>query len=203
MNSHILEIKCEITIASDGALLLHPAPYSGVGVCARTLSQIISNNNSADDADAGADGDGDEEVNAAVAVPAPSAAAVHKIAKELFPQTIFPAHPPTFKSIIKKIAIKISPEATFKPLKSHAYGASPDAELPPNLVIDDSFTLFSRPPPASIFARDALAFKTIVHESPDSIPTPCLNFVDGPSAGLQGSKSGPAGASQFFSYLKR
>jgi len=117
VNGPLLEVHVEVELCLDGAIVLRPRSHTGV--C----------------------------LNQTVAVAASTAGSsvlseVHRLVSEIEPTEVAPGQPDTYVSILKQIALALSPGGSF-----HLYKSSRQIQDSSELVVTEAWCLYSRPKP--------------------------------------------------------
>jgi hypothetical protein len=130
VNGPLLEILVQVELARDGALLVRPRNHTGVSLNREVAAALTTTTTSAHSA---------------------VLSNLHKTVAELEPSEISPGQPNTYVSLLKRIALEMSPDGSFQP-SSTARGEQK------KLVVTEAWCLYSRPKPSSVWARDANVF---------------------------------------------
>ena len=167
-----------MTLADDGALLVRPCEHSPVRINKFAITQI-------------------ETLNGPI--PSKSLSDLHQSIDFLFPSDIFPADEETFKKILKATVLVLNSKAMYLSHSKHTYHNSNTS--PANLVVDDSFTLFTRPFPTSAISLECMAFNQEINNmggKSNKIPNAVYNLTHGPSANVTDAERGGS----FMSFFK-
>ena len=173
INGPLLEIRVEVELAADGALLVRPCEHTGVELN-RDVVGALSSSTSAD--------------NRTVL------AALHRAVGEMETVTLAPGQPSTYAAMLKRIAVEISAGGRFVSTQSAAYASvHPGRTCVNRLLVTDAWCFYHRPKPSSVWARDAQTLADLVSRSslPSAVQEPppmaSLSLTHGPNA-LQGVK---------------
>ena len=132
----LLEVRAEVELATDGALLVRPCEHTGVELNRDVVGAVA----------AAAGGDGSTA----------ALAALHRAAAELEPGSLSPAQPSTYSPLLRRIAVELCAGGRFVPsARAPAYGGG-------GLLVTDSWCLYRRPRPSSVWARDAQGLAELV-----------------------------------------
>ena len=171
INGPLLEIRVEVELAADGALLVRPCEHTGVELNRDVVGALAS---TAD--------------NRTVV------AALHRAVGEMETAALSPGQPSTHAAMLKRIAVEISAGGRFVSTQSVAYANVNPGRIGINrLLVTDAWCFYHRPKPSSVWARDAQTLADIVlKQQPrsSSIQTPpmaSLSLTHGPNA-LRGVK---------------
>ena len=173
INGPLLEIRVEVELAADGALLVRPCEHTGIELN-RDVVGALSSSTTAD--------------NRTVL------AALHRAVGEMETAALSPGQPSTHAAMLKRIAVEISAGGRFVSTQSVAYANVNPGRIGINrLLVTDAWCFYHRPKPSSVWARDAQTLADIVlKQQPrsSSIQTPpmaSLSLTHGPNA-LRGVK---------------
>jgi hypothetical protein len=158
MDGPLLEIRLEVELARDGALLVRPKQHTGVSLNRKVLAALTTNNRN----DA-------------------TARNLNQTVDELDTADLAPGEPSTYTSLLKRIAVEVSSGGTFQSSKSTSRQLSEKGQL----VVTDAWCLYSSPRPSAVWARDALAFVETLSSTTcvdDPLPKALWALTHGPGA---------------------
>ena len=134
----LLEVKVEVELARDGALLIRPRHHSGVTWNRSVLAALESRETTST-----------------------KSKKWNQLADSLDPcQDINPSEPATYVPLLKQLAVECAAGGTFVPSSSCQASSlmlSSSSESG-KLVVTDAWCLYASPRPSAVWARDALAF---------------------------------------------
>ena len=143
----LLEVRVEVELARDGALLVRPKNHVGVSINQSVLGQLVAFNNTNDN------------TNSIIRN-------LKQTIEELDTTDISPGQPSTYASLLKRIAVEISSAGQFASSKT----AGTKRLDPGKLVVTDAWCVYASPRPNAVWARDALAFAEKKRIEPYNIP---------------------------------
>eukprot|EP00562_Extubocellulus_spinifer_P002067 CAMPEP_0178481756 /NCGR_PEP_ID=MMETSP0696-20121128/6379_1 /TAXON_ID=265572 /ORGANISM="Extubocellulus spinifer, Strain CCMP396" /LENGTH=1859 /DNA_ID=CAMNT_0020109245 /DNA_START=170 /DNA_END=5749 /DNA_ORIENTATION=+ len=154
VNGPLLEVRVEVELAPDGALLVRPCEHTGVELNRAVLGAIVA----------------DRDV----------LSRLHRSVAEMETQTISPGQPGTYASMLKRIAVEVSSGGRFVSTMSPAYATLNAGRGSNKLLVTDSWCFYHRPKPSSVWARDAQALADLISRqqaatSGRSIVSPALS----------------------------
>lgn len=167
INGPLLEIRVEVELAPDGALLVRPCEHTGVELN-RDVIGALSN---------------DREV----------VSSLHRAIAEMETTTLSPGQPDTYNKMLKKIAVEISSGGRFVSAQSSAYANVNPSRSVNRLLVTDAWCFYHRPKPSSVWARDAQTLADLVSKqqaagsrsllaSVQTPPMASLSLTHGPNA---------------------
>mmetsp|Transcript_19947 Transcript_19947/g.57299 ORF Transcript_19947/g.57299 Transcript_19947/m.57299 type:complete len:1755 (+) Transcript_19947:297-5561(+) len=187
INGPLLEIRVEVELAPDGALLVRPCEHIGVELNRDVVGALST----------------DREV----------ISSLHRAVGEMETMALSPGQPGTYSAMLKRIAVEISSGGRFVSTQSSAYANVNPGRSVNRLLVTDAWCFYHRPKPSSVWARDAQTLADLVSKQQaagsrsllSSIQTPpmaSLSLTHGPNA-LQGVKiSQPPLSTRFTSSVK-
>jgi hypothetical protein len=105
---------------------------------------------------------------------------------ELEPTQFSPGQPSTYVSLLKRIAVELSPGGIFKPSSSQQSVSANNNKNHSKLIVSEAWCLYSRPKPSSVWARDATALADQLMHPTSSSHTPfaraAWSLTHGPGA---------------------
>ncbi|KAL7549498.1 hypothetical protein ACHAWF_012762 [Thalassiosira exigua] len=125
VNGPLLEVRVEVELTPDGALLLRPCQHTGVEMNREVLRALSSDRG--------------------------ILSSLHRAVSEIDPQSISPGQPGTFVALLKRIAVEVSSAGRFISTVSPSYASMNASRESNKLIITDSWCLYHRPKPS----RDA------------------------------------------------
>ena len=169
INGPLLEIRVEVELAPDGALLVRPCEHTGVELNRDVVGALCN----------------DRAV----------ISSLHRAVGEMETMTLSPGQPDTYSKMLKKIAVEISSGGRFVSTQSSAYATVNPSRNVNRLLLTDAWCFYHRPKPSSVWARDAQTLADLVsrHQGARSLlsssvqtpPMASLSLTHGPNA-LQG-----------------
>ena len=170
INGPLLEIRVEVELAPDGALLVRPCEHTGVELN-RDIVGALSNDRAV-------------------------ISSLHRAVGEMETMTLSPGQPDTYSKMLKKIAVEISSGGRFVSTQSSAYANVNPSRNVNRLLVTDAWCFYHRPKPSSVWARDAQTLadlvsrnqgaRSLLSSSVHSPPMASLSLTHGPNA-LQGA----------------
>lgn len=170
INGPLLEVLVEVELALDGGLLVKPRQHTGVSL--------------------------NREVVSALAAADPLAqhsilSQLHRTVGELESNQLSPGQPSTYVTLLKRIAMEISPGGAFlssstnlppslTTSKNRTHSHAPSSKL----IVTEAWCLYSRSKPSSVWARDANTFADHValpKNVEDELPIATWSLTHGPS----------------------
>ena len=186
----LLEVRVEVELARDGALLVRPKHHVGVTLNRAVVGPLNgSGNNAAGAISSGTSGGG---TATATVVKDDGIRTINQIVEQLDTTDISPGEPATYTSLLKRIAVELCPGGTFSSSKTFLSKRKrlEAAGTGNNLVVTDAWCVYASPRPSAVWARDALAFaeKTQLTTSqpgnvqPQHLPRALWALTHGPNA---------------------
>jgi hypothetical protein len=172
INGPLLEILVEVELARDGALLVRPREHTGKmfrRLCFVLLDidshpMLIRSTNLFPCLELLLSGVAlNREVTSALASFGETASAsgghsvlaqLHRDVAELEPSLFSPGQPNTYIPLLKRIAVELSSGGSFQSSSAVSRGRADASKL----SVTESWCLYGRPKPSSVWARDAMAF---------------------------------------------
>ena len=168
INGPLLEVLVEVELASDGALLIRPREHTGVTLNREVVSAIVSS---------GVDA---SSKNSALSK-------LHRAVGNLETSILSPGQPQTYASLLKRIALELSPGGTFQAsidilstTSSKRKKRKKMNELS-KLRVSEAWCLYVRPKPSSVWARDANLLADRVGNDGDFLPIATWSLTHGSS----------------------
>jgi len=155
INGPLLDVRVEVELARDGALLVRPKQHTGVSINRNILAALST-------------GTSDVAIRS-----------LNQSIDELDPAEFSPGEPSTYTSILKRMAVELSSGGTFQSSKS-----APRSIEEGQLVVTDAWCLYTCPRPSAVWARDALQFtESLSRDTHDNrLPKAMWALTHGPSA---------------------
>jgi hypothetical protein len=158
VNGPILEVLVEVELATDGALLVRPREHTGVALNREVMGALAGGSVSSS--------------SSSMPPSSQALARLHQTVSNMEPSQLSPGQPATYVPLLKRMAVELSPGGTFVP-SSQLNGNH--ARNPSKLVVTEAWCLYSRPKPASVFARDATAFaEQLLRYGTSECSNPCV-----------------------------
>jgi hypothetical protein len=156
INGPLLEVRVEVDLARDGALLVRPRQHTGVTLNREILAALTP--------DAG------ETV----------ARTLNLVVEELETCQLAPGEPSTYTPLLKRMAVELSSGGTFM---SASKCSSPVVPLEAgHLTLTDAWCLYSSPKPSAVWARDACKFVETLSNPNFVLPKALWALTHGPGA---------------------
>lgn len=172
INGPLLEVLVEVELAPDGALLVRPREHTGVSLNREVVTAIVATSS-----------DLSTSQHAILSQ-------LHRTVGEFEATQFAPGQPSTYVSILKRIAVELSPGGAFQASSSNVSSGSrkrrsPDGTSPSGkLMVSEAWCLYTRLKPSSVWARDAtiLADRIGALTNGSTIPLATWSLTHGPSA---------------------
>ena len=136
VNGPLLEVMVEVELARDGALLIRPRVHTGVSLNREVVSFLGTTEGSSSDI----------------------LSDLYRTASEMETNQLCPAQPKTYSAILKRIAYELSPGGKYQQHVSSIQNNFFDTPNN-NLIVTDSWCLYRRLKPRTLWARDASALE--------------------------------------------
>jgi len=171
INGPLLEVLVEVELASDGALLIRPREHTGVTLNREVVTAIAAS---------GADASSKHS----------ALSKLHRAVGNLETSILSPGQPQTYVSLLKRIALELSPGGTFQastnistPLSNTIPRMKDTKEMNElsKLRISEAWCLYVRSKPSSVWARDANLLADRVGNEEDFFPIATWSLTHGPS----------------------
>jgi len=171
INGPLLEIRVEVELAPDGALLVRPCEHTGVELNRDVVGALST----------------DREV----------ISSLHRAVGDMETMTVSPGQPETYCKMLKRIAVEISSGGRYVSTQSSSYASLNPSRNVNRLLVTDAWCFYHRPKPCSVWARDAQTLADLVSKQQavgsrallSTVQTPpmaSLSLTHGPNA-LQGA----------------
>lgn len=153
----LFEVRVEVELARDGALLVRPKEHAGVALNRHVLAAITS-------AGAGntsvAGAGGDDAGNSSTGGECNAVRQLRQVVEGWNASDLSPGQPQTYIPMLKRIAVELSSGGTFQSSSKNAQSKKRVATLlnQGHLVVTDAWCVYSSPRPSAVWARDAWAF---------------------------------------------
>ena len=154
INGPLLEVRVEVELARDGALLVRPRQHTGVTLNREILAALTQ-----------------ETAGESVA------RTLNLVVEELETCQLAPGEPSTYTSLLKRMAVELSSGGTFM----SASKCSPRFDVG-QMTLTDAWCLYSSPKPSAVWARDACKFVETLSDPNFIIPKALWALTHGPGA---------------------
>eukprot|EP00934_Nitzschia_sp_Nitz4_P006196 Nitzschia sp. Nitz4//scaffold90_size81538//26232//31277//NITZ4_005317-RA/size81538-processed-gene-0.34-mRNA-1//1//CDS//3329560005//6186//frame0 len=159
----LLEIRVEVELARDGALLVRPKEHTGVSLNQTVVGALGSN--------------------------ADAVRQLRQSVEALDVSSMAPGEPSTYTMLLKRMAVELSAGGTFQSSKTSPQRIQ-SLLRSGQLVVTDAWCLYSAPRPTAVWARDALALvesisnndKKVSVSPNDQLPRALWALTHGPGA---------------------
>jgi hypothetical protein len=151
INGPLLEVRVEVELARDGALLVRPREHTGVSLNRQVMMALTTSGDSL-------------------------ARNLNRTVEELDTCDFSPGEPSTYIPLLKRISVELSSGGTFETSKSLANSSTDDR----GLVVTDAWCLFSCPKPSAVWARDASKFVETLSRHDFILPKALWALTHGP-----------------------
>jgi hypothetical protein len=159
LDGPLLEVRVEVELARDGALLVRPKEHAGVSLNRQVMAAITS-------------GEQEESV---------STKQLRQLVEGYGASDLSPGEPSTYTRLLKQIAVEWSSGGTFCRVANLQNQRRPQNSS--NLVVTDAWCLYASPRPSAVWARDAYAFaEKLGKYDPVMLPRALKALTIGPSA---------------------
>ncbi len=170
----LLEVRVEVELARDGALLVRPKEHAGVALNRYVLGAISSSTNNAT-----------EDVEAKSGGESLTIRQLRQLVEGMNASDLSPGEPSTYVSLLKRMAVELSSGGTFQSSTNIKKSKRLESLLQQGqLVVTDAWCLYSSPRPTAVWARDAWTFaeKLSMNSSQMTIPQALKALTLGPGA---------------------
>lgn len=165
LDGPLLEVRVEVELARDGALLVRPKEHAGVSLNRQVLSAITS---------------GEQEESM-------STKQLRQLVEGYEASDLSPGEPATYARLLKQMAVEWSSGGTF--CRASTVKNQRQQLNPAHLLVTDAWCLYSSPRPSAVWARDAYTFaEKLGRSDPVTLPQALKSLTLGPSA-LQDTSS--------------
>jgi hypothetical protein len=176
LDGPLLEVRVEVELARDGALLVRPKEHAGVSLNRQVMAAITS-------------GEQDESL---------STKQLRQLVEGYGASDLSPGEPSTYTRLLKQMAVEWSSGGTFcraTNLKNQ--------QRPSSLVVTDAWCLYSSPRPSAVWARDAYVFAEKLGKSdPVVLPQALKSLTLGPSSLDETLVSSPGASNAMLGWLQ-
>lgn len=160
----LLEVRVEVELARDGALLVRPKEHAGVTLNRQVLAAIssststITTNNTTTNTSTTATTD-DADAKNASSGESMTVRQLRQIVEGMNASDLSPGEPSSYIALLKRMAVELSSGGTFQSSSNHKKSKRLESLLQQGLlVVTDAWCLYSSPRPTAVWARDAWIF---------------------------------------------
>ena len=179
LDGPLLEVRVEVELARDGALLVRPKEHAGVSLNRQVMAAIST---------------GEQEESL-------STKQLRQIVEGYGATDLSPGEPSTYARLLKQMAVELSSGGLF--CRAINFKHQRRQLNPAHLVITDAWCLYSSPRPSAVWARDAYAFAEKLGKSqPVLLPRALKSLTLGPSALDDTLPSSPGGSNGMVGWFQ-
>jgi hypothetical protein len=153
VNGPLIEVRVEVELARDGAMLVRPKEHTGVALnrdvilALATCGEAVTRN-------------------------------LNQSVDELDTSQLAPGEPSTYVPLLKRMAVELSSGGIFASSKSSPTYMSTGNQR--SLVVTDAWCLYSRPKPSAVWARDSAKFVELLSREDTLLPKALWSLTHGP-----------------------